>query len=266
MRQRANPFNSLQYTDWLNQLKDIPMEEVADAYDVERRGMTILCPEHADKHIGNCSIFHNRYHCFACHANGDNIRLVQKIKNIDFMTAAQDLATTFGYPIYDPQNRRTGYIITERDYMPVTKKQLIALGLLPNRTAVFIAERYQTWKDNDKVSKADTRDDNTGYIIGENIMMSPERLYKEDKEGFYALIAGKFRETSILYVTLYKEKIWELKIFPDVIKPDIQNFLEETLVTLNELAKNMIEQKLLDLSYFKLPKFEKQITRYQLRL
>lgn len=265
MKRRYNPFDDPQYTDWLNQLREIPMEEVADTYDVERRGMTILCPEHDDKNIGNCSIYHNRYYCFACHAKGDNIRLVQKIKGIGFMAAARDLAASFGYPIYETGNRKA-FSTGEIDYMPVTKKQLTALGLLPNKTAVFVVERYQTWKDNDMISKPDLGDDNTGYMIGGTMMMSPERLYKEDKEGFFALIAGKFREMSSLYLTLYQEKVWELKIFPDVMKPDMQGFLEETLLILNELAKNMVEQRLLDLSYFKLPKFQKKGTRYQLQL
>lgn len=265
MRNRTSPFEDPQYAEWINMLKDIPMEEVADMYDIERHRTSILCPEHADKNVGNCKIFHNKYHCFACDAKGDNIRLVQKHLNIGYMAAARDLAKMFGYEVYEPNTKQYKDPV-QFDYMPVTKKQLVALGLLPNKTPVFVVEKYQEWKDADMISKPDLGGNNTGYMIGGNMLMSMERLYKEDKESFYAVIAGKFKEATTMYLQLYKAKAWELSIFSADIKLDFQTHIEDTLKTLDEFAHTMVEQRIMDLSYFKIPEFKQKKTRYQLTL
>lgn len=261
--ERKNPFSDPRYAEWIDRIREIPMEDVADAYGIERNGESILCPEHNDTHTGNCHIYHNRYHCFACHAKGDVIKLVQKSQHISYTAASQDLARQFDIPIYKAFSKNPSTVDT--DYMPITKTQLMALGLIPNTQRVFVPESYQNWRSNytEDVYVADPGDDNTGYMVGSTIPMSISRLYKEDKEGFFALIAGKFKEASSIYVSLYMKEIWTTDLFKE-IRFDIQNILESLLITLNDLAVSLTEKQLVDLSYFKLPPFKSKKTRYTL--
>lgn len=55
---------------------------------------TITCPEHND-HSPSCSIYHNRYYCFACGAKGDNIKLVSNALNLNFQDACKAIADEF---------------------------------------------------------------------------------------------------------------------------------------------------------------------------
>lgn len=252
-----------EFREWIQALNDLAMEEVADEYGIDRRGDVILCPEHNDHNLGNCHISHNRYYCFACHGKGDNLRLVQKITGMGFMDAAKDLSGRFGIPVYEYRGQASSKNI---DRMPVTKAQLIVLGLIPEARSVFWVENCSCGKPATGVFRADKDEEGIGYLTGSTCRMLMEQLYRDDKEGFFAVIAGKFREVSNTYLALYEAKVWTWDLFPDDLKPDIQIVLEKSLTELNQLAQTLTERKLVNLSYFKLPSFEKKERRYQLVL
>ena len=77
----------------IHQLRDLPIESVA-----ERLGLTVtrhnaLCPFHDDKHPSlSFSVSRNTYKCFVCGAHGDTIDLAMKILGKGFVEACEWLA------------------------------------------------------------------------------------------------------------------------------------------------------------------------------
>ena len=74
-------------------LKDLPIEQVAEALGLQVSHHKALCPFHADKHPS--LTFHrgrNRYRCFVCDARGGTIDLVMNDAHLSFYDACQWLA------------------------------------------------------------------------------------------------------------------------------------------------------------------------------
>ena len=77
----------------IRQLRDLPIEEVAERLGLEVKRHRSLCPFHEDSHPSLS--FHprrNTYRCFVCDASGDTIDLVMKHLHIPFGEACRWLA------------------------------------------------------------------------------------------------------------------------------------------------------------------------------
>ena len=55
-----------------------------------------LCPSHADTRIGSCVISESCYHCFACGASGDVIKMAQEFLGCGFQEAFRAVAVICG--------------------------------------------------------------------------------------------------------------------------------------------------------------------------
>ena len=72
----------------LQQLRDLPIEGVAERLGLEVRQHKALCPFHNDHHPSlSFNVRKNTYRCFVCDAHGDTIDLVRHLLNKDFQQA-----------------------------------------------------------------------------------------------------------------------------------------------------------------------------------
>lgn len=262
MSQYQSPFTDPDYKMWIQSLNDISIYDVLDAFDIERSGDDILCPnpDHHDNHFGSCKIHNNRYYCFACHTGGNNISLIMNHERVKFMKAAEILADRMRFPIQKPNG--TIERNDSRPKMPITKEQLGFLGLqaMPNR--VFLPDVFDIEKPQDK----EYRGDIFGYMTGSTVSVSIEQLFYDDPEAFYGIIAGKFWESSRAYLAMYESKIWEWGIFNEDSGRIVQTTLEKALSSLNDLATKLTENRIMDLSYFKMPVVQKKKKRFSLTI
>ena len=72
----------------LNDIRAMPIEDVAKKLGIEVGRHKALCPFHEDRHP-SLHFKNNRFKCFACGASGDVIDLVQKYLNIGFKEAVE---------------------------------------------------------------------------------------------------------------------------------------------------------------------------------
>lgn len=110
-------------------LHDIPIEDVAEALNMNVRKHKCLCPWHDDS-IASLT-FHrakNRFRCFVCNESGDSIKLVQEMNNLSFRDACHWLAQTFGIQLDDTLDIRQSSIdfnrIQPRKLQPAKKQPL----------------------------------------------------------------------------------------------------------------------------------------------
>ena len=74
----------------LNEIRAMPIEEVAAKLGIEVGRHKALCPFHQDRHPSlHFDIKRNRYKCFSCGASGDVIDLVMRYMNIGFKEAME---------------------------------------------------------------------------------------------------------------------------------------------------------------------------------
>lgn len=84
----------------LQRLKQLPVEQVAEALGINVRRHTALCFIHEDHHPSFAfSTRYNRWQCYACGEKGDVISLVEKKLNLSFVDACQWLAREYGIEI-----------------------------------------------------------------------------------------------------------------------------------------------------------------------
>lgn len=96
--------------EYIDRLRQLPVEEVADALGMGLRWHQALCPFHADSHPSlHFSRQHNTYHCYVCGAHGGTIDLVMHRMNLRFNDACHWLADAFG--VYIGEANRT---VTDR--------------------------------------------------------------------------------------------------------------------------------------------------------
>ena len=77
----------------LQQLRDLPIEGVAERLGLQVVRHKCLCPFHDDHHASlSFSTSHNTFRCFACGAHGGTIDLVMKHLGKDFLEACQWLS------------------------------------------------------------------------------------------------------------------------------------------------------------------------------
>ena len=67
----------------LNEIRAMPIEEVAAKLGIEVGRHKALCPFHEDRHP-SLRFKGNRFKCFACGVSGDAIDLVMRYMNISF--------------------------------------------------------------------------------------------------------------------------------------------------------------------------------------
>ena len=72
----------------LQQLRAIPIEDLASRLGLDVRHHKALCPFHNDHHASlSFNVRKNTYRCFVCDAHGDTIDLVRHLLNKDFQQA-----------------------------------------------------------------------------------------------------------------------------------------------------------------------------------
>ena len=88
----------------LQQLRDLPIEGVAERLGLRVCRHKCLCPFHDDHHASlSFSVSRNTFRCFACGAHGGTIDLVMKYENKDFLEACRWLAGEIGAPLLLPR-------------------------------------------------------------------------------------------------------------------------------------------------------------------
>ena len=206
----------MDYDALKEQLRDIPITDICDAFDIEREGEQILCPAHNDRHMGSCRLFPstNTFKCFACGAFGDGTRLVMYQKDATWFQAAQMIAEEFGIAFDSSEE------IEEKERMPLSNEELKFIGLLPGTGRILKALRAVGSKPESGTVYAF---DGENYILGESDSMSVRQLFYEDREAFIALIRAKLCWYANTYSSLYDEKIWTK---PGFSKLNAQRVLE----------------------------------------
>ena len=91
----------------IEKLRQLPIEQVADALGMGLRWHNALCPFHSDRHPSlHFSAAHNTYHCYVCGAHGGTIDLVMHQQNLNFHDACCWLAEAFGIFIDEQPSHR----------------------------------------------------------------------------------------------------------------------------------------------------------------
>lgn len=75
----------------LQELRNQPIEEVAERLGIEVKRHRCLCPFHDDHHP-SAAFKGNRMRCFSCGASADTIALVEQVKGLGFKEACEWLA------------------------------------------------------------------------------------------------------------------------------------------------------------------------------
>lgn len=80
--------------DNIRQLRQLPIERVAERLGLDVRRHTALCPFHDDHHASlNLSVSRNTFRCFVCDAHGGPIDLVMRQLHLSFVEACHWLAS-----------------------------------------------------------------------------------------------------------------------------------------------------------------------------
>ena len=79
----------------LQQLRDLPIEGVAERLGLEVRQHKTLCPFHDDHHPSlSFNVRKNTFRCFVCDAHGGTLDLVMRTLHKDFREACEWLSLT----------------------------------------------------------------------------------------------------------------------------------------------------------------------------
>ena len=92
----------------LNEIRAMPIEEVAAKLGIEVGRHKALCPFHQDRHPSlHFDIKRNRYKCFSCGASGNVIDLVMRYMNVGFKEAVEWM--TNGSVQFEAKPQQTSY-------------------------------------------------------------------------------------------------------------------------------------------------------------
>lgn len=164
-------------------------------YSTKGSHIHIRCPEHLknigheDANMGNCVLYENSYHCFACGGHGDIINLIANHFDISYYDAASQIACVFGISVNE-----------ENSFLPLTRKELNSLHLT------------STAKISLPISYGEKRDgyfDGQGYVHCNKQTKNLADFYKEDKIAFFKMICGKVSE----WQPVYEQLIHDLTTF-----------------------------------------------------
>lgn len=175
----------------------------------------IICPEHNDRHYGNCILTDKGYHCFACGAHRTTpIEIAKTVLNLDFLE-------TVDYLLKNEVENPNKYYLEEDgnntfvEFMPFEKDEIALLDLNYYITC-NIVKNLDTIKSNEdqhesldvgylvdkankvrliKKHKINTPKDLLPiYEVEETLHYNLGNLWEEDKEGFLFLIENKVLE------------------------------------------------------------------------
>lgn len=177
--------------------------------EVIRKGRNhyIRCPEHEkrlgkpDRNINNCIIDHDGYHCFACGAHGNAIRLGQAV-GLSFVGSLEMALTAAGC---DPADFQTdGYMPKEADTFPLTQEELDMIGLKSTVYGLAVLNCVygkkdcpQNWSVAERMEFLPLegyKEFVPGYDVGKSISASLRTLWKEDRDTCILIIQGKIWE------------------------------------------------------------------------
>ncbi len=141
--------------------QQVTARQAAERYGIRinRYGM-VVCPFHKDK---NPSMkLDNRFHCFACQADGDVIDLVARLYDLNPKEAALKLAADFGIPVtirahFSPQRQSQSYTkaTTEATDLPLDK--LVLKATIPCfHTLAAYNHLLQYWQEHLQPKPQDT--------------------------------------------------------------------------------------------------------------
>ena len=121
--------------------KNVTAREAAEAYGlvVSRNGMT-CCPFHDDRHPS--MKVDERFHCFACGADGDVIDFVSRYHGVRPLEAAYAIAADFGIPLPETKKKSLEELLAERR-PPISKDDVtVYFGVLTDYIAML--KEWQT--------------------------------------------------------------------------------------------------------------------------
>lgn len=158
----------------------------------------INCPEHNDR-SPSCSIFHNRYYCFACGAKGNNIDLVMHSLGVDFISACKAISEEFTeYSLTLSKERAKEFEESKNEYadFPLTNDDLFWLGLKDSAWGT-VAEGSCESKLDIPEGKMYLGTDPKGYVLygRKERILSLKELWKTEPEVFNELIFSKCVES-----------------------------------------------------------------------
>ncbi|MCD8084622.1 MAG: CHC2 zinc finger domain-containing protein [Clostridiales bacterium] len=240
----------MNYQEWKQAIFDVPIEDICDQAEIPRSGKYILCREHNDRNFGSCSLYNNRYHCFACGASGTAIDLVRHHFKISWMEAARWIAEKFGIPCLDTNG-------DQRERMPFTKKQLSLLGFQTEPGRAFAALGASLFKPDDDEDFITTLDE---YVTGIKEIFSLDRLFYEDREGFFFMVSSRAQQVIPYFITLYEIEIWN---YPMWKCPGIQRALEHVLSELRFVNAALVRAEC-GFSGFYFPEEKKHEARHKM--
>lgn len=80
------------------------LDELGVEYSVRSGRISVLCPFHADTHLGNATISNGYFHCFACNTHADVFEFIKQEKGCNFRTAVRLACQIYGLQ-YDDEVR-----------------------------------------------------------------------------------------------------------------------------------------------------------------
>ena len=108
---------------YIQKVRELPIEQVAEALSLTVRRHKSLCPFHDDTVPSlTFNVRKNTFRCFVCDAHGGTIDLTMHQMNLSFSDAVHWLAQSFGIIIPDDQPRRFANL-TPRKVVPVRKAE-----------------------------------------------------------------------------------------------------------------------------------------------
>lgn len=169
----------------------------------------IFCPEHNDKSLGSCFISARGYICYSCHAHGNVIDLVRKVKGCKFIEACEIIAETCGgleqYVAEDDGKfKRTD----KSRYLSDDECALIGIQNAPVKVLTHITESYEEMKEMQRegIYSVDMDEESGQYYLLKTVETNPlYRLFLDDQETYFELVAAHCHETLRGYEKLYEK-------------------------------------------------------------
>lgn len=95
----------------------VPTRDAAQTYGIKvnRNGMA-RCPFHNDRNP-SMKLYHHRFHCFGCQADGDVIDFTARLYGLSPKEAAEKLASDFGVS-YDSKGRASPKAVKQKTKIP----------------------------------------------------------------------------------------------------------------------------------------------------
>lgn len=210
------------YTKIAEQLKEVAdVETIVECLGMETqrvgRRISILCPDHNDRHFKSCYLTDNGYRCFACGKSGDVIQLVQSVKQCSFIDACMYIAEIYGIQI-DTNSQE------ERPYKKILNGNSLALIGLPRDKGaerVYVdlypvdpidmedelgSEFRLRWEpvidanDSSECPVGDTYKPSGYYVLQKLVCKNPlQTLLEEDETAYNDLICRKAVEAASKY-------------------------------------------------------------------